>query len=66
MGMIGDDRKPWDQKTDEEKAKAVGDHLVHEALFGNLRPASQDKNVKTKNPKPSPQDGPEPPWKTQS
>lgn len=44
------DKIPWDQKTPEQRAKAVCDHLVHEHLSGNLRPVSQEKRATTKPP----------------
>ena len=35
------DQIPWDQKTPEQKAKCVTDHLAHEFASGNLRPISE-------------------------
>jgi len=37
------DKTPWDQKTPEQKAQAVTDHLLHEWVSGNLRPMSEQE-----------------------
>jgi hypothetical protein len=53
VGMTGEDKTPWEKKTDEEKAKSVCDHLVQEQLSGNLRPVSEDETAKPHKPKAS-------------
>ncbi len=37
------DTTPWDQKTPEQKAAAVTDHLAQEWASGNLRPISEQQ-----------------------
>lgn len=37
------DTTPWDQKTPEQRAAAVTDHLAHEWASGNLRPVSEQE-----------------------
>ncbi len=37
------DTTPWDQKTPEQKANAVTDHLACEWVSGNLRPISEQR-----------------------
>jgi hypothetical protein len=56
------DKTPWDEKTEEEKAKSVCDELVHNQVMGNLRPVSQEKQPMPKAPSaPGPQGPQNPP-----
>jgi hypothetical protein len=48
------DQIPWDQKTPEQKAKCVTDHLAHEFASGNLRPISEQEEAKARKDKPTP------------
>jgi hypothetical protein len=59
-----EDRTPWDQKTQEEKAKSVCDHLVSEFISGNLRPVSSETKPKPGEPKPPKPPKPIPPAPT--
>jgi len=54
------DKTPWDQKTQEEKAKSVCDHLVEQNLMGNLRPVSAESAPKPKPGEPKPPKPPKP------
>jgi len=42
------DTIPWKEKTPEQKAAAVTDHLAHEWASGNLRPVSEQESKESK------------------
>lgn len=48
MNQDKPDETPWDQKTPEQKAKCVTDHLAHEFASGNLRPISEPEEAKAR------------------
>jgi hypothetical protein len=51
MNQDKPDTTPWDQKTPEQKAKCVTDHLAHEFASGNLRPLSEQEKAAAKRAK---------------